>query len=222
MRHDRIAGIALIIGSLAGVITMALHPTGGSPERVMKIATIAFGVHVLAIIGVWIQAVGFLRFSLALRPGRPLVDAGLVAFLLALVTVTLAAIASGMMSVELAERALDAEPAEQPIWRVAMVCNFLVNGIMAQIYIVAFSVSVLFWSLSLLRISTAWKILGGAGVLVSGAGLVAQISGHLQHNVHDFGLYVFATAAWTIALGALLCLSTTKIDDVAVQRGAHR
>lgn len=205
MKPDRFTGTTLVIGAAGGVITMALHPVGSGPERIAQQAGMIVGVHALAIVSITLQGFGFLRFTRLIRERRALADAGLVAFALAVITGSLAAAVSGLLTPHMAAHALQADDAAQPAWRVAFAYNFMLNGVLSNVFITATSVAIALWSLALVRTGTRWTALGTFGVVVAVAAVGALFTGRLRHNVHDVGLFVFATSAWIVALGALLC-----------------
>jgi hypothetical protein len=53
MNDNRKSGIALIVGSMAGVMTMAFHPTGAatvSPDQMEHLVRMSGGAHALALV----------------------------------------------------------------------------------------------------------------------------------------------------------------------------
>lgn len=204
MKPNRLAGAALIVSSIGLIVTMAIHPTGGGHEKIAREARLATGVHAFAIACVWLQACGFLGFTRMMRPKLAFADAGLVAFAIAAVCGMLAATVSGILSPVLHERAAAADPADHALWEVVFSYNFRLNSALTQVFIGAISVAVAIWSLAALRISRGWTYLGAAGIVIGVAALFTLFTGRIRNNVHDVGLFVLATSAWSIALGALL------------------
>ena len=137
MKPDRLTGAALIAGSVGFIVTMALHPTGGGHEKIIREASMTIGVHALAIFSVGVQMFGFLRLSRTMRPDRPYADAGLVAFAIAAVSASLAAMVSGILGPALAVRSVDADPTELAVWRVVFTYNFRLNAALTQVFIAA-------------------------------------------------------------------------------------
>lgn len=208
MRTDRIAGTALIVGAIGAIVTMVLHPVGGSFERIARQAGMIRGVHALAIVSITVEAFALLRFSQLIPERRSLADAGLVAFALAAISGILAATVSGLLSPHIAEHALEAGDAAQGAWHVAFAYNFMLNGVLSNVFITATAVAVALWSAAMLGTGTQWTILGVAGLAVGAGAIAALFTGRLQHNVHDVALFIFAMSAWMVALGILLCQST--------------
>lgn len=212
MKTDKVAGLILIVGSVGFVATMAIHPTGGSLEKIIQQARLNIGAHALAITSMGLLLAGFLRLARALRPERPWADIGLVAFAFAAGAGTLDAICNSLVIQALAERTAAADSDAKPMWRAILLYNHLLSAALTQVLIAAAALSVLVWSLSLLRVGQSWTILGTAGLAVGLVSLFMLFSGRIRNNVHDFGLFVLGWAAWIIVLGAFLCRSKAARD----------
>lgn len=211
MRSDRLAGAALIAGSIGFVLTMAVHPTGGGHQKIIREAALTIGVHILAIVAVCVQAFGLLRLTVAVRPARPYADAAFVAFAFAAVFAALAATVSGILGPALAQRAVGADPEELPAWHVVFTYNFRLNAALTQVFIGAAAAAMLTWSLAMFRIATRWNYVAGAGVALGALSLLALLTGQIRNTVHHVGLFVLCFAAWSIAVGALMCLPPVPI-----------
>lgn len=102
MKHSKIYGFALIIGTLGGIITMIFHPTGhdllNQPDDIARRnELIAVAVHILAIISLPIVFFGLLGFCRRLDIENPLVSLGLVVYRFGEFAVMSAAVLSGMV-----------------------------------------------------------------------------------------------------------------------------
>src|SRR5262245_58373151 len=101
MQQDRAGGLALIGGTLAGMVTMALHPTGHAlASDFASIAPLNRLVHSLAIAGTIVTFYGLVRLSRGLAR-TSLTDAALVAYGFGGVAVMFAAIASGFIATDI-------------------------------------------------------------------------------------------------------------------------
>ena len=131
MKQDRISGIAIIVGSLMGVATMALHPVGGhlrtDIEYLSRIASVAFAVHALGLASIAVQAFGFLGFHRALGSGDARAQAGLVAFVVAWIAVFGAALAGGILTSEMIRHYPGLDASEQTAMHAIWDYNFMVN-----------------------------------------------------------------------------------------------
>ena len=69
MTDDRKSGLAFLLGSLGGIVTMAIHPTGGgvmSPDQVERLAMMSAIAHSLAMVSfliLFLGAVGLTRLD---------------------------------------------------------------------------------------------------------------------------------------------------------------
>ncbi len=59
MNRDRTSAVAIILGAVAFVVTMALHPTGGDLDYILKIAPVVVGTHSLALASLALVVLGF-------------------------------------------------------------------------------------------------------------------------------------------------------------------
>src|SRR6476469_4378559 len=104
MTSDRKSGVLLIAGSLAGIFTMAIHPTaGGSPtpaqaDHLALVSSVAHSIAILGVLLMFLGACGLTR-RLAARDRKPEPDhlafAALVTFGFACMAILIAASISG-------------------------------------------------------------------------------------------------------------------------------
>ena len=120
MRDNRNGGIALILGAISGIVTMALHPVSGghpmTPAQFEKLAALMTGVHVLAIAGIPFLFLGALALAQHLENGGRLALTGLVIYSLGLVAVMIAPGISGLVGTEILRRVIAHGPASD-VWR---------------------------------------------------------------------------------------------------------
>lgn len=209
MRHSKIYGIALIIGTLGGTITMLFHPTGhnllNQPDEIARRnELIATAVHILAIISLPIVFYGFLGFCRRLELKNPLVSFGLVVYGFGEVAVVSAAVLSGLVGPVLTRRILESNEATQEILRAILMNNFQLNQGFTKIYVVAVAVAFIMWSILLLKKGRLMQATAIIGFVVGAFGLIGVFSEHLKLNVHGFGLFIFAQSIWTILIAVFM------------------
>lgn len=209
MKRDVSSGILLIVGALAGMLVMSLHPTAHDllePGGFARQAHLNAMVHGLALAAVPALFLGLL--GLTRRLAWPeLGVAALVAYGFGGVAVATAAVASGFVATEVIERMLAAEAGSRDIHRALLAYTGIVNQAFAKVHVVATSVALLLWSAAILKTRLMPRIVGHAGAVVGGAVLLAFFGGHLRLNVHGFGIVVALQAVWLIWVGVLLCRS---------------
>jgi hypothetical protein len=216
MTDDRMSGLALIAGSVAGIITMSLHPTGHdlfAPGQLDPMARMLVAVHALALVSMPVSFLGALGLSRRLAsplesplesPDR-LAIAALVTYAFALLAVMNAAVADGLVAPAIARQMVAAAPSANEGWRLMFRYNFWQNQAFAQVFVVASSAAILLWSASILRSGALARGVGVYGCILGPLTLLAVFSGHLELTAHGFGLVIFGQALWLITVGALLC-----------------
>lgn len=205
MRRERIYGGALLLGTVAMLVTMAFHPTGrdlmsGRPGALFAIVA----THVLAITGAAITFYGLLGLTRLLAPSSELPIMGIVSFGMATVAVITAAAASGLIAPGLVGHYQHADAAAKPAMTAVLTFNGHLNQAFAKIYVVASSVAIVLWSVALLRARTLGRGAAFVGLAVGIPTALAQLAGVLTLGVHGFGLVVLGQAIWMILVGVAL------------------
>jgi hypothetical protein len=206
MTDDRSSGMALIIGSIASIITMALHPTGhdlSAPGRFHAMAQLSVAVHSLALMSLPIQFLGAWGLSRRLASAGWLGAAGLCTYGFATVAVMNAAVASGMVGTHIAVRIAEASQAD-PAWEALYRYTGEWNQAFALIFVVGSSIAILLWSAAIVKSRALPRGLGTYGCVLGPITLVAVLSGHIRLNVHGFGAIILAQALWWIIAGVQL------------------
>jgi hypothetical protein len=208
MTDNRMGGIALIAGSVAGIVTMSLHPTGHdlfAPGQLTPMTHLVIGVHALALVSLPVMFLGALALSRRLASPDRLAVAALVTYGFALVAVMIAAVASGLIVPGVARQIAAAEPAaSEGLW-ILIHYTGQWNQACAQVFVVGSSAAIVLWSAAILRSGALARDVGIYGCLLGPSILIALFSGHLTLGVHGFGLVVLGQAIWYIVVGALLC-----------------
>ncbi len=212
MKNRSIYSIALIIGAVGGVVTMLFHPTGHdllaqSGEMARRSQMIGVAAHSLALFSTPILFFGFLGLSRQLDLNRPLVVAALVSYSFGVVAVMCAAVFSGLVATPLAGQMSEADEATRQVLNGFFSYTGLLNQGFAKVFVVASSIAVILWSISLWRLRGWMQALAVMGCVIGAVSLAAFFAGHLRLNVHGFGLFLFGQSVWTILLGVFLLRS---------------
>lgn len=209
MTDQRWGAIALVASALAGLATMAMHPTGhefshgGVPDVGVEIRNTF--VHTLALAAAPVGFLGALVLALQLtRPGDRLAIAALAAYGLAEVGVAIAATASGYMAPGLLRKIASSSGAEATLWNAVGAYNGLLNQAFAKVYVLASGAAVLMWSIAMLRGRQFPRPLGVFGALIGAVLVVAMAANRIRLDVHGFGAVVLAEAIWFVVTGAVL------------------
>lgn len=212
MAQDRESGWMLIGGTLASLVTMAMHPnvrqmlddfaTHG-PRNVVA--------HGLALLAIPFTLVGYgaLARRLATRHAAS-ARLGYACVAIASGAVAVAAIASGLLSTMLVARLVRLDGSEEAFARALLGYTGLVNQAFATVFVAGWSLAMLVWSLAVLRGAALARWLGWYGLLLGGVLLVVTLLGRLRLDVHHFGLIVVAQGVWTIGAGVELVRSRAR------------
>lgn len=207
MRDDRIGGWALVGGTLMGLVTMALHPTGRDLlEDYDRSAPLVVASHAIAIAALPLMLVGALalrrRLAAAGSPG--LAEGGLAAYAVATVAVLNAGVASGLIGPMIARRLLESEGVEAGMARTLFAFNGMVNHGFAFVYVGLAAAAIALWSWAGWRTRALPRALAALGLAVGGALVAITLAGRLRLDVHHFGMVVAAMGAWTAWTGGVL------------------
>lgn len=204
MTRDRQSAIALIVGSIAWIVTMVLHPAGGSFEKIVRISSVIIGTHSLAIATIPLVLFGFWGLTARLGADRGLPLLALITYAFGSVAAMCAAVINGLTLPAFAKQFAEADPASRDAAHLVVDYGSTMNAGFARVFMAFTAIAVLLWSISILTTRTLPRWIGALGVAAGLTGLFLVLSGTLSVHVHDFGLFVFGYAVWTILVGVLL------------------
>ena len=181
---DRIAGGALIAGSLLSVLAMAHHPEHVDPNGLVGL------VHGAMIVLMSVIAFGFAHFALRRGVARPTILAGLIAYFIGLVADLGAGTTNGFIVPALAAHgaALSGRDVFLLAWEA--------NQALARLGVFATAAAFTFWSIDFLRRpGFEPKAIGGLGPVI------LLVTGAIDmHVAGAFAAYA-AFAAWGVIVG---------------------
>ena len=211
---DRWGAGALILGSIAYIALMAVHPSHvGAP--VLGHLSLSALVHGTALFINPILAFGFVTLAMRLGLDRPLPLLGLSFYLFAAILMTLAGTMSGLIIPEILDAGRDpprmfAMATEDPEARRMLLQTLAtytvwLNRSFAQVHVALFSIAMLLWSIAWpTRALTDW-IVRIMGFVLGLAVLGWQLSGHLAMEAQHGALVVtLAHSLWTMMAASLL------------------
>lgn len=208
MTNQRIHAAALMIGMLAGILTMAIHPTGfdlhASAESITHVNHINTETHILALASIPVTLLGV--FGISSRIGWNNIS-GLSAFIVycfASIAVMLAAVTDGLIASSLAQEAINVDDSKRQLLMMALHYNFQLNQALAKVYVAGSSCAFILWSIALTHLGKNTRVLGIAGGIVGLCGLIAVLGGHIQMSAHGFGLIILVQAIWIVPVAIWL------------------
>lgn len=202
-RTNRSAAFALIAGTIAGLITMALHPTGhdvvanasGGGANALNMA-----VHSLALFGQPLLLAGMLAVTLQLRASRDLAVLAYICFAFAVAAVMIAAVASGFLAPEMVRGIGDADDVRRTAMLDDLRSTGALNQAFAKVYVVFSGIALMLWSAAILRERTMARGLAVLGALTGVIQVIGVLTGWLRLDIHGFGLVVLLQGIWLIWL----------------------
>jgi hypothetical protein len=225
MTDDRKSGIALIAGSFGGIITMAIHPTGGgpfTPEQIEHLATASAIAHSLAMISFVVVFLGVCGLVRRIATADRIAFSGLVVYGLACVAVLIATAVSGFIVPDIMRRMAHDVPAAGQQWRMIITGIFQINQAFSRIYSVATSVAIILWSVSALRNGGLSRKVAIYGCVIAPLIVLGIVIGHLRMDVHGMGAVVLGQAIWFVVVGTEMYSAGAEPQSLASASMATR
>src|SRR5437016_4362631 len=154
MTDDRKSGIALIAGSLGGILTMAIHPVAAgslTAEQVAHLSLVSAVAHSIAMVSVLLLFLGACGLTRSIAAADRVAFAAIVTFGFASIAVMVAASVSGFIIPAIMRHMVRDVPAAARQWQIVMDGIFQINQAFSRIYAVAASLAIILWSASALR-----------------------------------------------------------------------
>jgi hypothetical protein len=209
MTDNRKAGIALIVGSLGGILTMAIHPTvAGSSltaEQVGHLSVVSGAAHSMAMVSVLLLFLGACGLTRCIAAADRISFAAIVTYGFACVAVVIAAAISGFTLPAIMKHLVRDVPAAAHQWQIVIDGIFQINQTFARIYSVATSMAIILWSVSALRNGGLGHSVAIYGCIISVLIILGIGTGHWRLDVHGMAVLWLGQAIWFILVGSQLC-----------------
>jgi hypothetical protein len=206
MKDNRMGGIALIVGTIGCVITLLIHPSGHdlfAPGEFAHTAHLLVIAHALAIVSVAVLFLGALAIARHLASPDRLAIAALVVFGFACTAVISHATIDGFVGPAVLRKVIFEPPQVSDQWRVLLAYNDLLNQAFAQIFVVAWAMAIVLWSVSIVKSRLLAPAAGIYGFFVGAASVIAVVAGVSGHAgaVH---LVMLCQIIWFPIVGILM------------------
>jgi hypothetical protein len=208
MTDDRKAGLALILGTVGSIITMAIHPHGSvTPTEFEHMALVSAVAHSLAMVSFIVLFLGTIQLTLRLAshedPERRdrLAVAGLVTFGFAATALLIATAVSGFIVPGIMRHVFAVKAANEPQWDMIISAVFQFNQAFASVYSVAASSAIGLWSASALRNGGLRRFIALYGCTLPLALIILIAVGHIRLNVHGMAVVVLVHSIWFVIVG---------------------
>ena len=220
MNSSTLTGAALIVGTLAQVTTMIVHPTSVAsitPEALAHEMQALVATHALALLSVPVVVFGLAGVTRRLGWETPAALFAFIVYAFAAIAIVFAAITDGLVNAELIPRTFGAPETALPLLKSVLGYNFQLNQACAKVYVAGSSLAIIFWSMALYRHGTFDRIVAIVGGVVGVVALAGLLSGHVRMSAHGFGLIVFLHAVWMIALGVAMIRASRVVSKNPVR-----
>jgi hypothetical protein len=212
MTREKISGVALIAGALATLVVMGFHPTAHDllGEAGRSAARVNLLVHAMAIASCPVLFFGALGVNRRFPSDQGWATGAIVFWGFALVGVTSAALASGLIAPQLISWITSGDEANRPLYHALLAYNGQVNQAFAKVHVAMSSVAILLWSIAIITTRAFARPIGWLGCVVGVGVLVGLFSGYITLDVHGFGVVILLQAAWLFSVGARMIWSRTE------------
>lgn len=207
MTDDRKSGIVLIAGSLGGILTMAIHPTGAgsmTAEQVAHLSVVSGAAHSLAMVSMLLLFLGACGLTRSIAAADRISFAAIVTYGFACVAVLVATAVSGFIVPGILKHMVRDVTDAAHQWQIVIDGIFQINQAFARIYSVAASLAIILWSVSALRNGGFGRGVAIYGCIISPLIIVGIGIGHLRLDVHGMAAVMLGQAIWFIAVGSQL------------------
>jgi hypothetical protein len=213
MTDDRKAGIALIAGSLGGILTMAVHPTGTAllnADQVEHLLILSGAAHSLAMVSILLLCLGTCGLATRLAAANRISFAAIVTYGFGCVAIMIAAAVSGFIVPDIMKHMARDVPAAAREWQIVITGIFQINQAFARIYSVAASIAIILWSIAALRNGGLGRGIALYGCVVAPLIILGISIGHLRLDVHGMAVVMLGQVIWFILVGSQLCSRPTS------------
>jgi hypothetical protein len=209
MTDNRKSGIAIIAGSLGGILTMAIHPTAAmgslTVQQVDHLSVVSGAAHSLALLSVLLLFLGACGLTRRIAAADRTAFVAMVVFGFACVAVMVAATVSGFIVPQIAKHMVRDVSTAAHQWEIVIAGIFQINQAFARIYSVAISLAMVLWSVSALRNGGFGRGVAIYGCIISPLIILGIAIGHLRFDVHGMAVIWLAQAIWFILVASQLC-----------------
>jgi hypothetical protein len=210
LHGSRTAGVAIALATVVSTVFVALDRSGGgqTPQQVLDgiagLATLKEVVHGVAIASVCAYAFGYASLARRLGLERPNVLAGLVAYLLGCVAMVGATLIDGFITPHIAIGAAAASPERvQFAYDLVHFLGLILND-MAKLGWILQAAGTLAWSLTLLRMGGAARVVGGIGLVSSALVCAIVFASGISMSMTALLSVLLAQLLWNLAAALLL------------------
>lgn len=201
---QKLAGYSLVISSILMILTMVLHPSGGSLEHILKISKVLMISHSIAIFSIPFIAFGFYGLSETLQTSSKISYLGFSFVGFSLVAVMIAGSINGLILPMYASKFHN--ETGQNLETVKQIINYgsKFNKAMDYVFIDGYSIAMLIWSVIIIQTSKLHRWLGIYGFVLIAFVIIGFLLDFDFISVWGFRIYIFGIVSWIVLAGFLM------------------
>ncbi len=206
-QYYKSTGISLILGALLIILTMSLHPSGGSLQKIIATTKIITGTHTLAICCIPFVLFGFYGLSKRLANRYHISILAFIIVSLGLIAALFAALFNGLALPYFLNMYSDRLSENLAILKPITSFSFAVNKSLDYIFICALALAIFLYSLQILQLKTSKKWIGLLGIIILIITLLGLFNNFVFTSLLGFRIFTFSISIWIFATGFLLIKS---------------
>ena len=198
------SGNALIIGSVMLIVTMVLHPSGGSIDYMRRIIPMIIISHTIAMLSMPLLVLGFRRLTQILDNQWLLAKIAFIYICFALLTGLIAASLNGIAIPLLINAIKSPINNDAPVVKMFFTYNGILNQAFDYVFIGGLICATGIWSIAIIRakILPSWVGFLGIGLIL--IVFIPVVSGSSIVHLNGFRLFILGFTLWSIIVGTLL------------------
>jgi hypothetical protein len=199
------SGTSLCLGSLLSLVTMLLHPSGGSIDHIIRIQQILIFSHALAIACLPLLGFGAWGLSALLQTKNRISTLSLFIFCFGLIAAMIAAAINGLILPQFLSDSMDS-PSDPLMLKTVVNYGHHINISLTNIFIFASSVSIVLWSIVITRSGLLPRWTGYFGLPLFGLEIICLFLNANFTDLYGFRIFVGGLATWIMIAGIQMVL----------------
>lgn len=196
--------ISLILGALLIILTMVMHPSGGSIEHIIKISKTITIAHSLAIFSLPIILFGFYGLTLKLLDKWKLSILAFIIISFGLVAAMFAALFNGLALPLFLNKYSERLEGNIEVLKPITNYGFAINIPLDYIFIIACCLAIMVYSIIILLENKFPKWIGYLGIFIVLFSIIGGLTGLIFTSLTGFRIFTFSIAIWILSSGTLL------------------
>lgn len=205
--YTKSAGSSIILAAVLLLVTMVLHPSSGSIEKILNESNSLSIIHSLAIFSIPILMFGLWGLAIAIKDKYRFTILGFIFTFLALISAFLAALINGLALPFFLEKYTIAGSENVILLKTIADYSFALNTSLTYTCIAFFCISILIYSITILLCSKFAKWIGYLGVSIVLFAIIIAVNGFVLKTLYGFRVFSFGLVGWLVSIGIQLLRS---------------